>query len=41
MTDPFDTMSLAEVAAMTRHPVYTDEPIETGPDTESVLIPSR
>ncbi|WP_454199321.1 hypothetical protein [Nocardia sp. Marseille-Q1738] len=43
MTDPFLNMSLAEVAAMTERLEFTDEPvtppIETGPDTEPVLIP--
>ncbi|MFJ9370288.1 hypothetical protein ACIRRA_38510 [Nocardia sp. NPDC101769] len=43
MTDPFDTMSPAEVAAMTQRLVYTDEPIEppveTGSGAEPVLIP--
>ncbi|NNH69063.1 hypothetical protein HLB23_04110 [Nocardia uniformis] len=42
-TDPFETMSPDEVAAMTQRLVFTDEPveppIETGSDTGAVLIP--
>ena len=42
MTDPFSEMSPDEVAKMTERLEFTDEPvkppIETGPDTEPVLV---
>ncbi|WP_109522594.1 MULTISPECIES: hypothetical protein [Nocardia] len=43
MTDPFENMSPAEVAAMAKRLEFTDEPVDppirTGPDTDPVLIP--